>query len=157
MEKGESVLEAISEVDEVAEDVEMVDVEEGELLELNPQIGQGQSSGGGGVCDTIGIHALHSKNRGRRENKKKNRKKRGSLGPNVTDINRFVVDTCRRLKEKKLLHGVSGDDSDLTPPNIAFFSHPMTIFLETNHSFLLVWTSICYWVPDRKGGCNSVL
>ncbi|KAF2286269.1 hypothetical protein GH714_013006 [Hevea brasiliensis] len=47
MEEGESVLEAIYEVDEVAEDVEMVDVEEGELLVLNPQIDQGQSSGGG--------------------------------------------------------------------------------------------------------------
>lgn len=91
MEEGESVLEAIYEVDdgfEEAEDVEMPDVEEGELLQPNSQNDGGQSSGGEGLCDTHGIQASQSKNRRRRINKKKNRKKKGSLGPNVTDINR---------------------------------------------------------------------
>ncbi|KAF2304374.1 hypothetical protein GH714_030570 [Hevea brasiliensis] len=107
MEEAESVLEAIYEEDdrlEDAEDVEMVDVEEGELVEPMSQIDQGQNcgdGGGGSVGDIVGNQASQSKNRRRRENKKKNRKKKGNTGPNVTDINRFVLDTCRRLKEKK--------------------------------------------------------
>ncbi|KAG5565262.1 hypothetical protein RHGRI_001226 [Rhododendron griersonianum] len=69
METGESILDAIFDEDslEDAQEVEMMDVEEGE----------------------------------RRSKKKKNRGKTASSGQRVTDINRFVLDTGRRLQEKK--------------------------------------------------------
>ncbi|KAF5795688.1 putative phosphorylated adapter RNA export protein [Helianthus annuus] len=37
----------------------------------------------------------------RKSKRKKNKKKKGGAGSDVTDINRFVLDTCRRLKERK--------------------------------------------------------
>ncbi|XP_020266901.1 uncharacterized protein LOC109842434, partial [Asparagus officinalis] len=37
---------------------------------------------------------------GKRKKKKKRRRRSGSA-PNITDINRFVIDTCKRLKERK--------------------------------------------------------
>ncbi|KAJ4833270.1 hypothetical protein Tsubulata_013198 [Turnera subulata] len=99
MEEGESILGAIYE-DDFMEDVEMADVEEGELVEEQAQTDVGQGNGGGGGRN-VGNQASQSKNRRRRANKKKNKKKRSFPGPNVTDVNRFVLDTCRRLKEKK--------------------------------------------------------
>lgn len=98
MEEGESIIQAIYEEDdfEDVEDVEMFDVEEGEIVgEKSPEVGKG------GANDvSIGNQGSQSKNRRRRANKKKNKKKRSGSAP-VTDINRFVLDTCRRLKEKK--------------------------------------------------------
>uniref|UniRef100_A0A2P2IKU3 Phosphorylated adapter RNA export protein n=1 Tax=Rhizophora mucronata TaxID=61149 RepID=A0A2P2IKU3_RHIMU len=101
MEKRETVLEAIYEDDNVedTDDVEMLDVEEGELVEHKSQADVAQRAGGG---DNTGIQRSQTKNQKRRQNKKKNKKRmRGGLGHNYTDINRFVLDTCRRLKEKK--------------------------------------------------------
>ncbi|KAL6980068.1 hypothetical protein U1Q18_049221 [Sarracenia purpurea var. burkii] len=101
MERGESILDAIFDGDslEDVQDVEMMDVEEGELVGQDLHTELGQNIGGD-------VHAVNqesgSKNRRRRSSKKKNnKKKKGSSGPNVTDINRFVLDVCKRLKEKK--------------------------------------------------------
>ncbi|KAI4316553.1 hypothetical protein L6164_024526 [Bauhinia variegata] len=94
MEGGDSILDAIYEeenFDNVDEDVDMIDVEEGELVERNSQNVMGQSS------TEIANQESLSKNRKRRANKKK--RKRKSSGSN--DIDRFVLDACRRLKERK--------------------------------------------------------
>ncbi|KAF5468076.1 hypothetical protein F2P56_012257 [Juglans regia] len=100
MEGGDNILEAIYEEDnlEDIDDVEMLDVEEGELLEPNPQ--NEKVLGGGGDVNLVS-QGSQNKNHKRRASKKKNKKKKGGTGPNVTDINRFVLDTCRFLKEKK--------------------------------------------------------
>ncbi|XP_050273022.1 uncharacterized protein LOC126716084 [Quercus robur] len=99
MEGGDSLLDAIYEEDnlEGIDDVEMLDVEEGELVEPNLHNEKGKSSGGD---VNLEIQGSQSKNRGLRARKKKNRRKKGGSRP-VTDINRFVLDTCRRLKERK--------------------------------------------------------
>lgn len=88
MEGGDSILDSIfdDEKFEDVEDVEMLDVEDGELVEQNVS-NVGQSSGGD---TTLTSQESENKNR-RRKNKKKQKRKRGSnSGPNVTDINRFV-------------------------------------------------------------------
>ncbi|TYJ32604.1 hypothetical protein E1A91_A05G046800v1 [Gossypium mustelinum] len=97
MEKGESILEAIYEEDDLG-DVEMLDVEEGELVDSNSVNDPDKS----GFADVNGENqGSQSKNKKRRGNKKKNKKKKSGSGPKPLDINRFVLDTCRRLKEKK--------------------------------------------------------
>ncbi|KAE9459142.1 hypothetical protein C3L33_08955, partial [Rhododendron williamsianum] len=115
METGESILDAIFDEDslEDVQEVEMMDVEEGELVEQDSQTDLGQNIGRDRCaekqvsCETIGVHAVEkqescSKSRRRRNNKKKkNKGKKGSSGQKVTDINRFVLDICRRLQEKK--------------------------------------------------------
>ncbi|GLU01494.1 hypothetical protein SLE2022_188010 [Rubroshorea leprosula] len=84
---------------EDGEDVEMLDVEEGELVEdETPQTDVGKSSGGE---VTMGNQGAQSKNQRRRANKKRNRKRRNSSGQKPVDVDRFVLETCRRLREKK--------------------------------------------------------
>ncbi|KAF8400957.1 hypothetical protein HHK36_014260 [Tetracentron sinense] len=98
MEGEESILEAIFEEEKLEDfrDIDMLDLEEGECEEQNSCIDLVQGS----ARDVnIANQESSSKNR-RRRSKKKNKKMRGSA-PNITDINRFVLDTCRRLKEKK--------------------------------------------------------
>ncbi|KAL4302365.1 hypothetical protein GQ457_10G001970 [Hibiscus cannabinus] len=103
MEKGESILEAIFE----DEDVEMLDVEEGELVAVD-------SSRSANDRERSGVAGFNGENRGsgsknkkRRANmrkmkkKKKKKKKKGGSGDKSLDINQFVFDTCRRLKENK--------------------------------------------------------
>ncbi|KAG4144569.1 hypothetical protein ERO13_D05G045500v2 [Gossypium hirsutum] len=100
MEKCESILEAICEEDDLGDggDVEMLDVEEGELVDGNSVNDRDKS----GFADVNGENqGSQSKNKKRRSNKKKNKKKKSGSGPKPLDINRFVLDTCRRLKEKK--------------------------------------------------------
>ncbi|XP_071705070.1 uncharacterized protein [Rutidosis leptorrhynchoides] len=93
MEREESVLDSI--FDE--EDVDMVDVEEGELIDSNDKAELAQSSN----VDAV-IQEPQSRNKRPKKKKKKNKKKKcDSGGSDVTDINRFVLDTCRRLKERK--------------------------------------------------------
>jgi len=88
MERGESILDAIFEEDnfEDVQDVEMMDVEEGELVEQDPEIGLGKQIGG----DANAVKSESSNNKRRRRSNKKNRRKKGSSGQNVTDINRFL-------------------------------------------------------------------
>ncbi|KAF1882879.1 hypothetical protein Lal_00003060, partial [Lupinus albus] len=98
MEDEENILESI-----LDEDVDMIDIEEGELVENNDSL---QISAVVERGDDININELDkesdTKNRKRRVNKKKNKKKRKGSGPNAAiNIDRFVLDTCRRLKEKK--------------------------------------------------------
>ncbi|KAL8145922.1 uncharacterized protein LOC141707179 [Apium graveolens] len=98
-EGGDSILDSIFDEEKFddVDDVEMLDVEDGELVEENV-MNVGQSSG----RDTaLTNHESQNKNR-KRKNRKKQKKKRGSnSGPKVTDINRFVLDVCKRLKERK--------------------------------------------------------
>ncbi|KAL8216553.1 hypothetical protein R6Q57_023390 [Mikania cordata] len=100
MEGKESLLDSIFDVDnaEDLEDVDMVDVEEGELVGNNHQVEFGQSSSMDHIGDAVAQES-QTKNQKRRNKKKKNKKKKS--GSDVTDINRFVLDTCRHLKERK--------------------------------------------------------
>lgn len=97
MEGGDSILDSIFGEDnlEDVEDVEMLDVEEGELTEHNLKTEVGQSSGevgrsSGGDVNITGQES-QNKNRRRRNNKKKHKRKKGNSGPNVTDVNRFLL------------------------------------------------------------------
>ncbi|KAK6140771.1 hypothetical protein DH2020_025490 [Rehmannia glutinosa] len=99
MEGGESLLDTLFDEEGVedAQDVDMLDVEEGELIEQvsKTEIGESLDVGGNQVNQ-------ESDKRSSRRKKKKNKRKRGSrAGPNVTDINRFVLDACKRLRERK--------------------------------------------------------
>ncbi|XP_039121481.1 uncharacterized protein LOC120258189 [Dioscorea cayenensis subsp. rotundata] len=107
MAESESVLDAIFEDDGDAgetlddygddNDTEMVDA--APLEAVTPQL---PSYGGDGSDKDVSGAGIGGKSQRRRANKKKNKKRRNSgLAPNITDINRFVIDTCRRLKEKK--------------------------------------------------------
>ncbi|XP_076887093.1 uncharacterized protein LOC143537149 isoform X2 [Bidens hawaiensis] len=97
MEGHESLLDSIFDVEDM-EDVDMVDVEHGQVIENNhePELQQTKSMG-----DNALVQQPQSKNQKRRSKRKKNKKKKGRSGSDVPDINRFVLDTCRRLKEKK--------------------------------------------------------
>ncbi|CAM8919704.1 unnamed protein product [Rhodiola kirilowii] len=109
MEGEESLLDSIYE-----EDVEMIDVEEGEFVE-DGLLNENGASGDGGVkivCEGSGNGKgdepgnKNGKDSGNGNSKKKkrrrNKKKANSVSvPKVTDVNRFVLETCRRLKEKK--------------------------------------------------------
>ncbi|XP_050213805.1 uncharacterized protein LOC126665139 [Mercurialis annua] len=97
MEGGESLLEAIY------EDTDMFDVEEeeeeGEIVEEhNSRIDSAKSCNGEEL--PVCFENRSSPVKKKKKNKKK-RKRRGGPGRDVTDINRFVLDICRRLKEKK--------------------------------------------------------
>ncbi|KAK6161934.1 hypothetical protein DH2020_001775 [Rehmannia glutinosa] len=86
MEGGESLLDTLFDEEGVedAQDVDMLDVEEGELIEQvsKTEIGESLDVGGNQVNQ-------ESDKRSSRRKKKKNKRKRGSrAGPNVTDINR---------------------------------------------------------------------
>ncbi|XP_038906568.1 uncharacterized protein LOC120092530 [Benincasa hispida] len=96
MDGQENVLEAIYEDNDLEnDDVEMVDVE-GEFVGDN--INTEKSS----LTDVKSASIdQRSKNRKRRAKKKKNKRKTCESGSTGTDINRFVLDACRRLKEKK--------------------------------------------------------
>ncbi|KAJ6840697.1 uncharacterized protein M6B38_118195 [Iris pallida] len=79
------------------DDVDMLDADEDAGL----SIGSGDSS-------AAAAEGGDQKKRRRRRKKKKkssssSRKRKGGdfNAPNITDINRFVIDTCRRLREKK--------------------------------------------------------
>ncbi|KAK9027065.1 hypothetical protein V6N11_066912 [Hibiscus sabdariffa] len=98
MEKGESMLEAISEDEDLAdgEDVEMLDVEEGELVAVDCSRSENDRERSG-VADVNGENrGSGSKSKKRRANKRKRKKKKkkGGSGDKSLDIN-------QRLKEKK--------------------------------------------------------
>lgn len=88
MEGEESLLDSILDADNVEdlEDVDMVDVEEGEFVENYQQTELGQNSSGDG-----GTISQEPKSKSqKRRNKKKNRKKKAASGPGVLDINRYL-------------------------------------------------------------------
>ena len=97
MEGGDNILDAILEEDnlddvdvDADDDVEMVDIEEGELVEHGSQQNAlGQSSAGGDVDEAE--KKSNSKNRRRRANKKKNKRKRQGSGSGAIDINRSII------------------------------------------------------------------
>ncbi|OVA11736.1 Phosphorylated adapter RNA export protein [Macleaya cordata] len=100
MEGSENILETIYEEENLEDfqDVEMLDSETLEEGECREQIGCLKLTEIGDQVAKIENQEPLSKSRRRRAKRKK--KKIGS-GSNVTDINRFVLDTCRRLKERK--------------------------------------------------------
>ncbi|KAK9141955.1 hypothetical protein Syun_011355 [Stephania yunnanensis] len=97
-ENGDSLLDGI--VDgEIGDDVDMVDaeaIEEGEIEEENQCVRSTEASDGD---NNVPGREPGGKTR-RRRARKKSKKKSGSV-PNVDNINRFVIDTCRQLKERK--------------------------------------------------------
>ncbi|XP_022892725.1 uncharacterized protein LOC111407467 isoform X1 [Olea europaea var. sylvestris] len=101
MKGGDSILDTIFEEESIddAQDVEMHDVEEGELIEQTTEAELGDSCGTD--IDKIN-HDSHNMNpRNKKKKKKKNKRRRCNSGPNVTDIDRFVSDVCKRLRERK--------------------------------------------------------
>ncbi|KAL6556660.1 hypothetical protein OROGR_005948 [Orobanche gracilis] len=102
MEGGESLLDTLFDTESVedAQDMDMLDVEEGELVEPTSKAEVGESLDVGGNQ----VNQEHRKKnpRHRTNKKKKNKRKRGSsMGINATDISRFVVDACKHLRERK--------------------------------------------------------
>ncbi|KAK1267104.1 hypothetical protein QJS04_geneDACA002521 [Acorus gramineus] len=105
MEGGESAFEtAVSDgagtLDDLDEDVDMVDAETLEGDERNAVSSTDGGDRSGGVDDRTAKKSRSLSRSQRRRLSRKNRRKDGQ-GPSITDINRFVIDTCRRLKEKK--------------------------------------------------------
>ncbi|KAL8171098.1 hypothetical protein V2J09_022902 [Rumex salicifolius] len=99
MEDGARILDVIQEEDLMEEDADMLDVEEGELVEVqNSHVESGDTIS---KTQDEGNTSTLIKKRKRRNNKKKNKKRKSVPGNDVTDINRLVLDICRRLKEKK--------------------------------------------------------
>ncbi|KAK7255337.1 hypothetical protein RIF29_28744 [Crotalaria pallida] len=108
----ENILEAILEEEEEEDvdfddndDVEMIDVEEGELVEDHDSVNVPSQTTASAECNEININEAgkkpESNNKKKKRNKKKRKRNKGS-GPNgPINIDRFVLDTCRRLKEKK--------------------------------------------------------
>ncbi|GFP88063.1 hypothetical protein PHJA_000950000 [Phtheirospermum japonicum] len=100
MEGGESLLDTLFDDESVDDDqdVEMLDVEEGELIEPVAKAEVGESFD----VDVTQVNQESNRKNSRRNKKKKNKRKRGNtIGPNVTNVSRFVVDACKRLRERK--------------------------------------------------------
>ncbi|XP_060199674.1 uncharacterized protein LOC132628019 [Lycium barbarum] len=82
------------------EDVKMNDIEEGELVEKISKTGLEETSAGASASSTNPLPGKKNQRR-RKKKKKKNKRKGGSSGSKATDINRFVLDVGKRLKERK--------------------------------------------------------
>lgn len=102
MERGESILDAVLDEDTLnfdSDDVEMADAD----AEETPVADSGAPAGGGG--DGGGGQAERGRPAGKKKKKKRKsgKKKKGKPDgpPKIADINRFVLDTCKHLKEKK--------------------------------------------------------
>lgn len=78
MENGENILDAIFQDENLEDDVEMIDVEEGELVEQN------DSQNGVVEADNKKPHSKKRRRRGNKRNKKKNSGTTGAI-----DIDRF--------------------------------------------------------------------
>ncbi|RYR42295.1 hypothetical protein S83_025196 [Arachis hypogaea] len=99
MEGGDNILDIIHNDYDDGDDVEMVDVEEGELVEPDSRNSLRQSEAGG---TNEANEDSHNKDHRLRAKKKRNKRKKKASGSNkAIDINRFVIDVCRHLKEKK--------------------------------------------------------
>ncbi|WCJ29567.1 hypothetical protein M5689_011193 [Euphorbia peplus] len=112
-EEGGSILDAIYEdldddaaLDEL-DDVEMLDVEDGEITQHKPSFFDSHhTSGDADISEAAGNQTSLSRN-GNKKIRKKRRKNKGGGGSGssatkvTTSIDWFVRDTCRRLREKK--------------------------------------------------------
>ncbi|WJX41550.1 hypothetical protein P8452_28885 [Trifolium repens] len=99
-----NIHDAIYDADNLEDDVDMIDVEEGEFVESNSQNVLGQSSVGDITEVNQETRSENSKcgaSKKKKKNKNKRKRKGAGSGSNVINIDRFVLDTCRRLKEKK--------------------------------------------------------
>lgn len=93
MEEGDNILDVIYDEDTLDDDddVDMVDVEEGELVEPNSKISVGQSSVGDITEAKQESHGEDSKCGASKKKRKRNKKKRKGLGFKVMDIDRFNI------------------------------------------------------------------
>uniref|UniRef100_A0A6V7QTB6 Phosphorylated adapter RNA export protein n=1 Tax=Ananas comosus var. bracteatus TaxID=296719 RepID=A0A6V7QTB6_ANACO len=122
MEEGaESVLDAIYEESALGDedetlgphgamqdDVEMVDAEtldgDGDAVSPERSAAPPGAGGGDGVAeggDQIGGQKREGKKKKKKKRSRNKKRKGGSSSSSILDINRFVIDTCRRLKERK--------------------------------------------------------
>ncbi|XP_047328680.1 uncharacterized protein LOC124932119 [Impatiens glandulifera] len=104
MEQSDNVLNTILEEDNFEEDddVEMLDVEEGELIETDTYNRSDLLHNNVDLdLNTTDQNSGIKTSKNKRKKKKKNKRKRCNSTGDVTDVNRFVLDICKRLKEKK--------------------------------------------------------
>ncbi|CAI8599395.1 unnamed protein product [Vicia faba] len=102
MEEGDNILDVIYDDDNLDDDdVDMIDVEEGELVEPDSKNVVGQSGDGDVIEANQESHGENSKCGASKKKRKRNKKKRKGFGSKVMNIDRFVSDICYRLKEKK--------------------------------------------------------
>ncbi|WVZ70044.1 hypothetical protein U9M48_018748 [Paspalum notatum var. saurae] len=81
-------------------DVEMADADSD--AEEAPAAEASAAGGGGGQAEKAGPEGKNKRKKKRNKGKKKKNKGRQDGPPtNIADINRFVLNTCKRLKEKK--------------------------------------------------------
>ncbi|XLU78849.1 hypothetical protein S245_002270, partial [Arachis hypogaea] len=89
MEGGENILDIINSDYDDGDNVEMVDVEEGELVEPDFRNSLGQSEAG---ATNEANEDSHNKDHMLRAQKKRNKRKKKASGSNkVIDINRFII------------------------------------------------------------------
>lgn len=106
MEFTESILDSINEEPslEDSDDVEMMDVEEGEVVDglISEKMGEGSASEAKMETHTENSQDTRDMNKNKkRRKKKKNKKKKGPPGSNAINIDRFVLDVCKQLRERK--------------------------------------------------------
>ncbi|KAL6502008.1 hypothetical protein OROGR_027141 [Orobanche gracilis] len=103
MEGGESLLDTLFDAESVddAKDVDMLDVEEGELVESISKAEVGESLDVSGNQVNQESSKKNPRYRTNKKKKKKKRKRGSSTGLNPTDISRFVADACKRVRERK--------------------------------------------------------
>ncbi|XP_050888428.1 uncharacterized protein LOC127093526 [Lathyrus oleraceus] len=110
MEEGssENILDVLFEDGNNLDDIEMLDVEEGELLDVEEGELVGHHQNGVVAKDHNRINETDSntnqkpKSLSRNRRRKATKRKKKGLGSDSIEVDRFVTNTCRRLKEKKL-------------------------------------------------------
>lgn len=91
MEEGDNILDVIYDEDHLDDDVDMIDVEEGELVEPNSQNVLGQSNAGDVTEANQESNVENSKLGASKNTKKKNKRKRKGSGSKVINIDRFNI------------------------------------------------------------------
>ncbi|KAL9230373.1 hypothetical protein vseg_005735 [Gypsophila vaccaria] len=106
MELGGSILDAIDEEPSFgdSDDVDMMDVEEGEVVDgkFSGGIGDKNEKELGAQLQDVNVQGGSDANKKKRKKKKrKSKKAKASNGPGGFDLDRFVIGVCKRLREKK--------------------------------------------------------
>ncbi|KAG0538095.1 hypothetical protein BDA96_03G205500 [Sorghum bicolor] len=85
------------------DDVEMADADSDteEALAAEVSAGTGGAAGGGGHAEMDGPEGKKKKKKKKRNKGKKNKGRQDAAPTTIAGINRFVLETCKRLKEKK--------------------------------------------------------